>query len=120
MGVTVAEMRALALALPEAVEIETWGHPTFRVRNKMFASCASDDTPEPTATFKATLDEQAELLAEDPGVYGVPAYVGHAGWVQVRLEAIASDVLREHLMDAWRRTAPKRVVAAFDATLDDA
>jgi hypothetical protein len=112
MGVTVAEMRALALALPEAVEIETWGHPTFRVRKKMFASCASDDTPEPTATFKATLQEQAELLAEDPDVYAIPGYVGHAGWVQVRLSAVTPDVLREHLIDAWRRTAPKRLIAS--------
>ena len=112
MGVTVAEMRRLALALPEAVEIETWGHPTFRVRKKMFASCATDDTPDPTATFKATLEEQAELLAADPDTYGVPAYVGHAGWVQVRLDAIDADVLREHLTDAWRSVAPKRVVAA--------
>jgi len=110
----VAQMRALALALPEAVEVETWGHPTFRVRKKMFASCSAEDAPEPTATFKAPLSEQAELIASEPEIYGVPAYVGHAGWVQVRLAAISAEALREHLVDAWRRTAPKRLVAAAD------
>jgi hypothetical protein len=37
----VDRFRALALALPEVVEVETWGHPTFRVRNKMFATCGA-------------------------------------------------------------------------------
>ena len=112
MGVTVATMRALALALPEAAEVETWEHPTFRVRGKMFATCAADGTEKPTATFKATLDEQAALLAAEPDVYAVPAYVGKHGWVQVRLDAIAPDALREHLTDAWRQIAPKRLVAS--------
>ncbi|WP_073255056.1 MmcQ/YjbR family DNA-binding protein [Cryptosporangium aurantiacum] len=105
-------MRALALGLPEATEVEAWGHPTFRVRNKMFATCASDDTPDPTASFKATLEEQAELIASEPDAYSVPAYVGKHGWVQVRLGAVGADVLREHLVDAWRRIAPKRLVAS--------
>ena len=30
-------LRAICLALPEAVEKEAWGDPTFRVRDKIFA-----------------------------------------------------------------------------------
>ena len=104
-----ATVRSFALSLPEAEERETWGHPTFRVRGKMFASCGAEGE---SATFKAPLSEQAELIASDPDVYGVPAYVGKHGWVQVRLSAISADALREHLIDAWRRTAPKRLVAS--------
>jgi hypothetical protein len=33
-------LRRLCLALPEAHEVTAWGEPTFRVRNKMFASPA--------------------------------------------------------------------------------
>ncbi|TQS45589.1 MmcQ/YjbR family DNA-binding protein [Cryptosporangium phraense] len=107
----VDELRGLALALPEAVEVETWGHPTFRVRKKMFASCSADGSADPTATFKATLGEQGALVASNPEVYGVPGYVGRHGWVQVRLEGVDPAAMREHLIDAWRATAPKSVVA---------
>ena len=33
-------VRALCLALPEAHEVEAWGEPTFRVKNKLFAMYA--------------------------------------------------------------------------------
>lgn len=33
-------LRKLCLALPEAHEVEAWGEPTFRVRNKLFAMYA--------------------------------------------------------------------------------
>jgi len=41
--VTAAELRELALGLPGAQERETWGHPTFRVRDKIFASMYEGD-----------------------------------------------------------------------------
>jgi hypothetical protein len=31
------QIRAICLALPEAKEVEAWGHPTFRAGKKMFA-----------------------------------------------------------------------------------
>ena len=31
------EIRSLCLALPEACEVEAWGHPTFRAAKRMFA-----------------------------------------------------------------------------------
>src|SRR5688572_21130532 len=34
-------LRKMCLALPEAHEVEAWGEPTFRVRNKIFAMYAS-------------------------------------------------------------------------------
>lgn len=33
-------VRKLALSLPEAHEVEAWGEPTFRVKNKIFAMYA--------------------------------------------------------------------------------
>jgi len=47
-----ARLRKLCLALPEAHEVESWGEPTFRVRNKLFAmyadavNAAIRDVPE--------------------------------------------------------------------------
>jgi hypothetical protein len=34
-------LRSICLGFPEAHEVEAWGEPTFRVRNKMVAMYAS-------------------------------------------------------------------------------
>ena len=37
----VARLREICLALPETAEVEAWGEPTFRVKDKIFAMHAS-------------------------------------------------------------------------------
>ncbi len=103
--------RRIALAFPEAVEKETWGHPTFRVREKMFMGMATDGT---TATVKATREAQAALVGSEPETFSIPAYVGQHGWVAIDLARVDDEELAELIEDAWRATAPKRVVKAFD------
>ena len=104
--------RALALSFPEAVEKETWGHPTFRVREKMFMAMAEDGT---SATVKATREAQAALVGSEPETFSIPAYVGHHGWVGIALARVDDEELAELIEDAWRMTAPKRLVKAFEA-----
>jgi hypothetical protein len=110
--ITADELRQAALSLPEAEQRETWGHPTFRVRDKMFAALADDGSQ---ASVKATRQEQEALVAADPETFGVPAYVGRHGWVSIRLATPDPVEVRELLEEAWRQTAPKRLVATFDA-----
>jgi hypothetical protein len=110
--VSAQEFRNLVSSLPEAEERETWGHPTFRVRDKMFATLSDDGS---SATVKATLPEQAALVAAAPATFDVPAYVGRHGWVGIQLATVDPTELRELLVEAWRQTAPKRLVSAYDA-----
>jgi hypothetical protein len=110
--VTRDEFRQAALAFPEAAEQETWGHPTFRVRGKMFATMSADDD---AATVKASKEAQSALVGSEPETFSIPAYVGQHGWVGIRLERVDAGEAAELLDEAWRATAPKRVVAAFDA-----
>jgi hypothetical protein len=105
------ELREIALALPEAEERETWGSATFRVRDKIFVIMSDDGT---SASVKATRDEQKALIAEDPETFSYPAYVGQHGWIGVDVERVGAEHLRELLTEAWRMTAPKRVVKVFD------
>ena len=107
-----AQLRRTALSFPEAEEIETWGEATFRVRKKMFCILASDGT---RASVKATREAQRELIAADPSVYGVAPYVGRHGWVVLDVARADVGEVSELLEDAWRLTAPKSVVRAFDA-----
>jgi hypothetical protein len=111
--VTGAEARRLALAFPETEERETWGHPTFRVRDKMFMTMDTDGT---SVTVKATLEAQAALVGSEPETFSVPAYVGQHGWVGVRLDRVDPEEMAELIDEAWRMTAPKRLVKGFDAS----
>jgi hypothetical protein len=104
-------VRRLALALPDAIEQETWGTPTFRVRRKIFVMF-SDEQRE--AWVKSTHDEQRALTQMNPETFFVPPYVGPSGWVGVRFRSVDRDEMRELITEAWRMTAPKRLVDAFD------
>jgi hypothetical protein len=104
-------VRTLALALPEAVEQETWGTPTFRIRTKIFAMFAEEQRE---VWVKSTHDEQRALTQMAPDTFFVPPYVGPSGWVGVRVRTVDRDEMRELLIEAWRLTAPKRLVADFD------
>jgi hypothetical protein len=106
------EFRRVALSFPEAAERETWGHPTFRVRDKMFATMSTEGD---AATVKASREAQAALVGSEPETFSVPAYVGQHGWVGIRLDRVDPEEAVELLDEAWRMTAPKRIVAAYDA-----
>ena len=104
-------LRPICLALPEAEERETWGEPTFRVRDKIFCMHRSD-TGAPTLWCKAPPGSQAMLVGADPQRFFVPPYVGPKGWIGMRLDQqvdwreVALVVTR-----SYRMTAPKRLVA---------
>ena len=111
-----ARLRKLCLALPEAHEVEAWGEPTFRVRNKMFATFASAESHHgagrPSVWCKASFGNQAIMVKSDPARYFVPPYVGPSGWIGIYLDE--SPDWREVsalLEDSYRLVAPKRLVA---------
>ena len=115
-----ARVRALCLALPEAHEVEAWGEPTFRVRNKLFAMYADAGNHHGKGIagvwVKSTRVNQDLLLRADPDRFFAPPYVGPSGWVGVRLESTPDwDVVADLLRDAYRLTAPKKLVVLLDA-----
>ncbi|HEY7174589.1 MAG TPA: MmcQ/YjbR family DNA-binding protein [Micromonosporaceae bacterium] len=112
MPVTMAQVRKMALGLPETAEVLAWeGDLTWRVNNKIFVMGGPDS---PSVSLKCTKDDQAELVAMDPQKYGVAAYVGRYGWVEVTLARVTQSELRELIVDSWRQIAPKRLVKAYD------
>ena len=113
-------LRKLALALPEAHEVEAWGEPTFRVRNKLFAMHASVGTHHTQGReavwVKASRENQDLMIHAYPDRFFRPPYVGTSGWVGVYLDgAVDWQELGELLRDAWRMTAPKRLVRQVEA-----
>ena len=101
------------MSFPETYEDWPWGHPVFKVGdNKMFASMSDGDVSV-TLTVKLTPEER-EIALHFPHV-SVARYVGRYGWVRVDVAAADREEIAELLEEAWRRTAPRTVVKAFDA-----
>lgn len=111
-------VRRLCLALPQAHEVEAWGEPTFRVKNKIFAMYAAENNHHGDGRrgvwIKATPINQQLLLRADPDRYFSPPYVGPKGWIGIDLdEDPAWTAVADLLRDAWRLTAPKRLAATL-------
>ncbi len=116
---TIDELRAFCLSLPGTHEKETWGDAdhagdiTFRVRDKIYLITGPEGGG---ATIRTTVDQQGELIEAFPAAFKAAAYVGRFGWVNADLETLDDAVLRGVIAGAWRRTAPKAVVAEHDRT----
>jgi predicted DNA-binding protein (MmcQ/YjbR family) len=106
-----ARLRRLCLALPEAEEVETWDAPTFRVRGKIFALVRQEEDGL-AFWFKAPAGSQEILLAADAQRFFRPPYLGHKGWVGMRLTGRPDWTEVEALLRrSFSLVAPKTVAA---------
>jgi hypothetical protein len=101
--VSVAQLRQLALALPEAVEEDHHGRPSFRVAGKIFATLW-DETH-----VNVMLDEPGILTAvqSDPDICAELWWGKRLAAVQVNLAVAKKEWLSDLLADAWEQKAPK-------------
>jgi len=107
-------LRAICLALPEAEEKEAWGYPTFRVRDKIFAMEKRGDGSI-TVWCKAPPGSQMVLVGADPERFFVPPYVGHKGWVGIRLDTNPDwDEVAAIVRRSYKLIAPKRLAATLE------
>ena len=97
--------------LPET-EVDRAGaqHLAFKTRKKILGYYLNDHHGDGKVAIwcKAPPGEQSRLVEENASVYFVPAYVGHKGWLGIRLDTPRVDWARvkEHLLVAWFLTAP--------------
>lgn len=104
------KLRSLCLGLPETKETLTWGHPNFRVGEKIFCSFSSGDYPEhPSISLKVGKDIQRVFL-RDERFYKAPS-VGQHGWVSLRCNAgpLHWDEVAELVQQSYRLIAPARL-----------
>lgn len=119
-------LRRICLALPEVHEVRSHGEPTFRVKNKMFATYANADNHHGRGRhgvwIKAAPGRLARAIKTDPERFFVPPYVGPSGWVGVYLDAKTDwKELGDILRSAYMLVAPKRLqLAATGSPLADA
>jgi predicted DNA-binding protein (MmcQ/YjbR family) len=105
-------LRAVCLALPEANEVKTWGHPTFRAGKRAFAVLEPYDGM-PSLAVRVGLARQEELLA-DSRFFETP-YCGHRGWVSLQLNPSTDwDQVNGLLLEGYRLVALNRMVRALE------
>ena len=114
MKTPVDRLRAICLALPETTEKIAHSEPTWRAGGKMFA--VLDDhhhgADRLAVWLAAGLGDQEALVRSDPARFFVPPYVGHRGWIGVRIDGRPSWRLVATLVrDAYVQVAPKRLLA---------
>lgn len=109
-------LRGICLALPEATERLSHGSPTWFVR-RVFVTYADHHHGDDHVAFwcAAAPGVQAELVAADPDRFYRPPYVGHRGWLGVRLDPpVDWTEIAEIVTDAYREVAPRRLAALLD------
>jgi hypothetical protein len=118
MSDPIARLRRICLALPEATERVSHGEPSFFVRDKkQFVSVDDHHHGADRLAFwcPAPPGVQAELIGERPEQFFRPPYVGHRGWVGVRIDGDPDwDEIAEIVRDAYRLVAPKGLSAQLD------
>jgi hypothetical protein len=100
------QARKLALALPEVIEQDHHGRPSFRTNRRIFATLWDDDH------MNVMVDEAGILTA----VQANPTVCAEVWWgkrlaaVRVTLSVVEPQLLGELLEDAWerKRNAPGR------------
>jgi len=113
---TLSRIRKICLALPETSERLSHGAPTFFVRGKRaFGMVLTNHHGDGRFAIWCAAPEgmQRSLVEADPERFFVPPYVGHRGWLGVRLDrGLDWDELAGVCEDAYAQVAPRRLLDA--------
>ena len=113
-----AKVVRIVTALPEA-EATGGQHLKFSIRKKSFGYFLDDRHGDGKVAIccKAAPGVMNELVELDPDRYFVPPYLGAKGWVALRIDQpkIEWTEVSEIIEDAYRQSAPRRLVAELDA-----
>src|SRR3974390_1269710 len=103
-----ADLRRLAMALPEVTEEPHFDRMSYRVRGKIFATVAPD-----AASVNLFLDEPETeaALAASRGAVSELHWGKRRRGVTAELSAMRTPVMRQLLAEAWRQHAPASLAA---------
>lgn len=103
-GVTVDEVRALAMTLPRTTEHLVRDRVKLRVGRLVYVAFSRDES---LMGFAFPRDERDALVAAEPDVYLLPkASDLRYQWVVARLAALSPEVMEERVTEAWGMCVP--------------
>jgi hypothetical protein len=104
-------VRQLALALPGVEEAGSYGTPAFKVNGKLLARFHQDGE---SLVVKVEYAVREVLMGANPKTFYVTDHYRCWPYMLVRIATVDRAVLSQLLEDAWRRNAPKRLIAAWE------
>ncbi|MFZ5669981.1 MAG: MmcQ/YjbR family DNA-binding protein [Pseudomonadota bacterium] len=106
---TADEIRALALSLPETVELPHFERTSFRVAGKIFSTMTADGelvmVKLPIPIKEAVAQTHPDAFVPLPGAWG------RGGATMLRIAGMKDEALADLIRLAWRETAPRRLAA---------
>ena len=107
------QARAIALALPEVIEQDHFGMPSFRLRRNVLATL-------PDGGHLRVMVDESEIraaVAEDPGVCSEFWWGKRLACVVVALPGASPELVHDLLASAWLRRAPKTLARQYEGKL---
>ena len=114
--VDLADIRAATQGLPRSYEVLVRDRIKFRVGQLVYLAVAPDES---SMGIGFPREEREAMIAAHPDKFfaPVPSDLRYQ-WIQVHLDAIDVDELRELVLDAWQLCVPKKVAAAYLESID--
>ncbi|MEV0798270.1 MmcQ/YjbR family DNA-binding protein [Kribbella sp. NPDC050281] len=107
------DIRAVTADLPRSYEVLVRDSIKYRVGQIVYLAVAPD---EQTIGIAFPREEREAALAAEPDKFFRPRPSDERfRWIQVRLDALEYDELRELILDAWAMVVPKKVQAEYFA-----
>jgi predicted DNA-binding protein (MmcQ/YjbR family) len=118
VSVALERLSAICLELPEAKREDSGRHAAFRVRGRTFVYYLDDHHGDGIVGLnaKAAPGVAEQLIDEQPDRFYRPAYLGHRGWVGMRLDtpALDWDEVAGVVVESYRLCAPKSLARSLD------
>jgi hypothetical protein len=113
----IERVRRICLALPGTWEKISHGEPTWFAGKKVFAMFSNNHHNDGhlAVTVPAAIGIQEMLIKKSPKTFYRPPYVGVRGWVGIEVSRVSDKELAQHLEEAWKLIAPRKLVSEFDA-----
>ena len=111
-------LRRICVGLPEVVERLSHGEPTWFVRGRRAFVMYADHHHDDRLAFwcAAPAGAQEVLVASAPDKFFAPPYVGHRGWLGVRLDVpVDWGEITDLVTEAYCQVAPKGLAARLEA-----
>jgi hypothetical protein len=111
-GVSLSDVRAIALPLPRTEEHLIRDVVKFRVKSIVYAAVPPDEAVMGVGFPK---EERAPIIAAEPEKFLMPRLSDQRfNWIRVRMDAIDEQELRELVIEAWRMCVPKFLSARVE------
>jgi hypothetical protein len=112
-GVTLAQIREWAMALPRTEEHLIREYVKFRVGRIVYAAVSPDET---IVGFGFPRDERPALIEAEPDRFLLERQSDQRyHWIDARMATLSPEEAREFVTDAWRMVVPKKVAAQVAA-----